>query len=771
MISSSYRCDFGIKIMGAATAAATAKDDDDSSTYSSSSNDSSSNASSRDDNDNNGPIMIISNNQTQQQEVQRGTVERRSIASAFESMIDGYMGENYVSSNSHHHYSQQCFASSHFAVVPAVSTDHPPRGGECFMTTKSNYNNTTTTPPKIKKKIVPTSAKFMEMQCNDSYPFTSHLGEQWNNIDHELNNNASEAVVVGADVRYNSAASTTTTTTNNNNNNNNMMVEGTQVYVRDAGYSWLPATIISPFQDDKQRVQVKIHLPSDWEDCTILPSSSTTTTTAAPPPPSSSSSRRGGRRANGYYGILKRERLINLSEYRNNQLPLQNIDKNPFKTITPKADMADLTHLHEASILYNLKARHASSLPYTRVGDILVAVNPFRWIEGLYSKERQDFYATNIIWQAHNDHREGGCHAEEGQDCVVSRKAVKKTCNDATVQPLLLATAASERKAIGYDYEKLGIQPHVYETSSLAYLGLSTDRIDQTILVTGESGAGKTESIKIVMNHLATVERSRPGWPESDRVVSSSSSSLSEFRDGSDTVTKVLQANPLFEAFGNAKTLRNDNSSRFGKFIELQFDVETSDEAQRNGRGISSCHLAGSKCITYLLEKSRVVFAGEGERTFHIFYQLLGATDEDKRVIWNEGLVGASTEDFAYLNKTPPDDIDGLAAPQNWPKTVAALSTFGIHGNMFLNIARSLCIVLQLGNIVFDMQIQNSTERSVISSREELAKLSSLLGVPAAEIETALTTRFMVTRGEEFTIFLKPNEAKDGCDALAKEVC
>ena len=238
-------------------------------------------------------------------------------------------------------------------------------------------------------------------------------------------------------------------------------------------------------------------------------------------------------------------------------------------------------------------------------------------------------------------------------------------------------------------------------------------------------------------------------------------------------MTKVLQANPLFEAFGNAKTLRNDNSSRFGKFIELLFDVETSDEALRNGRGgsIPSCHLVGSKCTTYLLEKSRVVSADAGEGTFHIFYQLLSAPDEEKRVIWNEGLVGASTEDFAYLNNTSPDYMDGLASPENWPKTVAALSTFGIHGNTFLSIARSLCIVLQLGNIVFDVQLQNNgTERSVISSREELEKLSSLLGVSAVEIETALTTRFMVTRGEEFTIFLKPNEAKDGCNALAKEV-
>lgn len=713
---------------GASSATYThADDDDDDSSYSSSDSD----GTSHDD----------AQTPATQTQVQRGTSGRRSIASAFESMIDGYMGEN-LSSHHHHHHSQPCVASS--PIVPAAMNDEidiassavndQPRG-KCLTTTTTTI--TTISPPRIKKKIVPTtsaisptkttpSTKSMIKQSNNTS--TQSSSEQCNiknNSNNDDENDAPDTVVV-----------------RDAHNSSSTMVEGAQVYVRDPHYLWLPATILSPYQDDKHRVQVKIQLPSDWEDYTILPSTSSNIGGGA------TSRMVGG--AGGGFGILKRERLIQLSEYRNNELPLQNLDSTDS---TGKADMADLAHLHEASILYNLKSRHANSLPYTRVGDILVAVNPFRWIQGLYSKERQDFYATNFIWQA--------CHGGGGMVDGGGSSSNERGKSSNIIRPLL-ATAASERKAIGYEYEKLGIHPHVYETSSLAYLGLTTERIDQTILVTGESGAGKTETIKIVMNHLATVERSRPCWPQSDRVVSS------EF--GSDTVNKVLQANPLFEAFGNAKTLRNDNSSRFGKFTQLQFDVETSDEAKRIGRSIPSCHLAGSKCITYLLEKSRVVCAAEGERTFHIFYQLLGAPEDEKRVIWEEGLVGASTLDFAYLNKTSPDDIDGLATPENWPDTVAALSTFGIHGDTFLNVARSLCIVLQLGNIDFDALLQNGTERSVISSRGELEKLSSLLGVPAVEIESALTTRSMVTRGEEFTIFLKPNEAKDGCDALAKEV-
>ncbi|KAL7529623.1 hypothetical protein ACHAXR_003060, partial [Thalassiosira sp. AJA248-18] len=446
------------------------------------------------------------------------------------------------------------------------------------------------------------------------------------------------------------------------------MVEGASVYIRDPHYSWMPATIESA-EDDKRRVKVKVRLPGDWGDQTVLPT---------------------GRGAQN----VKLERLVKLTDYGNDELPLQNVEKDGV-TAMGKNDMADLTNLHEAAILYNLKARHADSRPYTRVGDILVAVNPFRWIDGLYSEDKQDFYAKNLIWQT------------QGSD-VMSPRSMKKN--------LSLATAATEKKALGYDYEKLGINPHVYETSSLAYLGLAVDGNDQTILVTGESGAGKTETIKIVMNHLATVERSRPSWPESDREVVSG--------HGSDTVNTVLQANPLFEAFGNAKTLRNDNSSRFGKFTQLQFDVETNAEMMSGGRTVPSCHLAGSKCITYLLEKSRVVGVSEGERTFHIFYQLLGAPDEEKRKIWEDGLIGASTSDFSYLSTASSEDIDGLASAENWPATVAALSVFGIHGDAYLDVMRSLCIILQLGNISFDVEMYDGDERAIISSVKELESLS-----------------------------------------------
>lgn len=276
----------------------------------------------------------------------------------------------------------------------------------------------------------------------------------------------------------------------------NRMAEGAKVYVRDPHYSWIPATIES-LGDDKTRLKVKVRLPKDWDSHTVIAT---------------------GRGTNN----MKMDRLVKLSEYPNNELPLQNLDKEG--TVAGKNDMADLANLHEASILFNLKSRHSNGCPYTRVGDIMVAVNPFEWIDGLYSPEKQEFYARNLIWQASLDNNA----LTSPRGSVKGRRA-------------LLATAATERKAVGYDFEKLGINPHVYETSSLAYLGLAVEGNDQTILVTGESGAGKTETIKIVMNHLATVERSRPSWPESDRVQSAN------YHDASDTVERVLKSNPMFE--------------------------------------------------------------------------------------------------------------------------------------------------------------------------------------------------------------------------------
>jgi len=204
-----------------------------------------------------------------------------------------------------------------------------------------------------------------------------------------------------------------------------------------------------------------------------------------------------------------------------------------------------------ASILENLRRRFEHLQPYTYTGDICIAINPYQWLD-IYSDELRE------------------SHEEK------------------------------------YRHE---LPPHVYSTSASAFRGLRDFNHNQSILVSGESGAGKTETVKILMKHLAHISGKK----------------------NNKTITKVLEANPLLESFGNAKTSRNDNSSRFGKFTQLQFD--------------RFAKLTGSRCVTYLLEKSRVVIQNDQERNYHIFYQLFAAPEHIKSKL---NLSSRTARDFAY---------------------------------------------------------------------------------------------------------------------------
>lgn len=483
------------------------------------------------------------------------------------------------------------------------------------------------------------------------------------------------------------------------------------VYIKDDAYSWLPARIFEKGKDGT--VKVTITIPQDWRETTVLsPDSTVLDLEEAMAQPGTE--------------ILVVYRTVDLCDYDRGELPFQNLDVRG--NLLGKRDMADLPFLHEAAILYNLKQRHANLQPYTRVGDIVVAMNPFRWIHNLYSDETRELYSRNLIW---NDQRQ-----ESDQENIVS--------------------------TFGSLYDKLGFDPHVYESSSLAYRGLAVEQNNQTILVTGESGAGKTETVKIVMSHLATLENTRPGGHPLDY---NGHSMIGR----TDTVKRVLESSPVFEAFGNAKTLRNDNSSRFGKFTQLQFDVEPIDAAKEKGRAIPVCQLGGSKCITYLLEKSRVVSHSEGERTYHIFYQFLSADDEFKINIWSE-LAGTTVDSFLYVGDHQV--IEGEPDNQQWPITLASLKLFQFEGETLKTLLRALCVVLQLGNLTFEEDTTTDSEEggTVISSKDELAKLSGLICVDADEIEMSMTTRILRTSYDIVHVRLRPSVAKESCDALAKEI-
>jgi myosin-5 len=247
-----------------------------------------------------------------------------------------------------------------------------------------------------------------------------------------------------------------------------------------------------------------------------------------------------------------------------------------------------------------LKLRHINDKPYTRTGDIVIAVNPYQWHDHLYTEQKRNHYSNRLVW--------------ETSDCD----------------------------------PRTTLEPHVYEVSALSYKGLAFEGEDQSILVSGESGAGKTETVKICLNHVANVQRGR------------TPKNTSTNNELDPVVQRVVNSNPLLEAFGNAKTLRNDNSSRFGKYLQLQFDKDSKS---------TRCGLVGSKCEVYLLEKNRVVDHDPEERTFHIFYQLLAAPDSEKRKFW-KGLRGTTNESFSYIGYTETDKIEGCSDANRFRETL-----------------------------------------------------------------------------------------------------
>nr|XP_049699745.1 unconventional myosin-XV [Helicoverpa armigera] len=332
-------------------------------------------------------------------------------------------------------------------------------------------------------------------------------------------------------------------------------------------------------------------------------------------------------------------------------------------------DMTRLHDLHEAALLWNLKLRYEQGLIYTYAGSILVAVNPYRPVDALYGLQTARRY-----------------HAAEALG---------------DLPPHLFAIAAAARAALP--------QP-------------------QAILISGESGAGKTESTKLAVQFLAAVAPAPPGRaPVSEQ---------------------ILEAAPLLEAFGNARTPKNHNSSRFGKLLELYF---------KDGS------LAGARVAHYLLEKSRIVTQSPGERNYHVFYELLAGLDEEQRR--SRGLLTA--EHYFYLNQG--GDSGGAGAGADWSALCGAMQVLGIGDAEREDIIRVLAAVLHLGNVYFHRrQLRHGQEGVQLGGGAEVRWAAHLLKVPAEAMARALTTRVTAARAERMRSPLPIDQALDARDAFAK---
>lgn len=291
------------------------------------------------------------------------------------------------------------------------------------------------------------------------------------------------------------------------------------------------------------------------------------------------------------------------------------------------------------------------------------------------------------------------------------------------------------------------LEPHVFAVADRSYRQMMAEgRKSQAILISGESGAGKTESTKIVMSYLTTL----------------GGMGMEAEKEGELSVMeRVLQSNPVLEAFGNARTLRNDNSSRFGKFIELGFS--------RAG------HLLGAKVQTYLLEKVRIAFHASGERNYHIFYQLLrGGTDEQKQ---KYGLTEGDTGGielpncFHFTKQGGAPQLREFTDDAGFSYTLKAMRALGWSEDTIDNVLGMIAGILHLGETTFiSAESDSGNDAAAVEDMENLERTAGLLGVDAAKMEFALTKRVVVARGEEIKTELTREKAADARDALAKTI-
>ncbi|XP_072281667.1 myosin-10-like isoform X7 [Pyxicephalus adspersus] len=347
---------------------------------------------------------------------------------------------------------------------------------------------------------------------------------------------------------------------------------------------------------------------------------------------------------------------------------------NPPK-FTKVEDMAELTCLNEASVLHNLKDRYYSGLIYTYSGLFCVVINPYKNLP-IYTEQIVEMYRGK---------------------------------------------------------KRHEMPPHIYAISETAYRSMLQDREDQSILCTGESGAGKTENTKKVIQYLAHV--------------ASSHKSRKENTAPGELEHQLLQANPILEAFGNAKTVKNDNSSRFGKFIRINFDV--------------AGYIVGANIETYLLEKSRAIRQAKDERTFHVFYQLLaGAGEHVKTDLLLEGF-----NQYRFLSNGNVT-IPGQQDKEIFQETMESMKIMGISHEEIMSMLKMVSAVLQFGNIVF--RKERNTDQASMPDNTAAQKLCHLLGLNVTEFTRAILMP-KIKVGRDYVQKAQTKEQADfAVEALAK---
>uniref|UniRef100_A0A8C2SGY6 Myosin VB n=1 Tax=Capra hircus TaxID=9925 RepID=A0A8C2SGY6_CAPHI len=353
-------------------------------------------------------------------------------------------------------------------------------------------------------------------------------------------------------------------------------------------------------------------------------------------------------------------------DVQNNQLPfLRNPD-----ILVGENDLTALSYLHEPAVLHNLKVRFLESNHiYTYCGIVLVAINPY---------DQLPIYGQDVIY--------------------------------------------------AYSGQNMGdMDPHIFAVAEEAYKQMARDEKNQSIIVSGESGAGKTVSAKYAMRYFTTVSGS------------ASDTNIEE---------KVLASSPIMEAIGNAKTTRNDNSSRFGKYIQIGFDKRY--------------RIIGANMRTYLLEKSRVA---DDERNYHIFYQLCAAASLPEF----KELALTCAEDFFYTSQGGNTVIEGVDDAEDFEKTRQAFTLVGVRESHQISIFKIIASILHLGNV--EIEAERDGESCRVSPEDEhLSDFCRLLGVEHSQMEHWLCHRKLVTTSETYVKTMSLQQVVNARDALAKHI-
>ncbi|NXV64262.1 MYH1B protein, partial [Molothrus ater] len=345
-------------------------------------------------------------------------------------------------------------------------------------------------------------------------------------------------------------------------------------------------------------------------------------------------------------------------------------------------DMAMMTHLHEPAVLYNLKERYAAWMIYTYSGLFCVTVNPYKWLP-VYNPE------------------------------------------------VVLAYRGKKRQEA---------PPHIFSISDNAYQFMLTDRENQSILITGESGAGKTVNTKRVIQYFATIAAS--GDKKKEEQTSGKMQGTLE--------DQIISANPLLEAFGNAKTVRNDNSSRFGKFIRIHFGA--------TGK------LASADIETYLLEKSRVTFQLKAERSYHIFYQIMS---NKKPELIDMLLITTNPYDYQFVSQGEIT-VASINDQEELMATDSAIDILGFSADEKTAIYKLTGAVMHYGNLKFKQKQRE--EQAEPDGTEVADKAAYLMGLNSADLLKALCYPRVKVGNEYVTKGQTVQQVYNSVGALAKAV-